>query len=505
MPRFGHLDIGEGIGDAKAYNPMPIVQQYAQNLAIAKQKHEAEVKDLGDALAKSYDPNGLRNDADRKQLLSMYGDVKQKAIDAENIKDPQKKSLALSEVRQKMLELTNFTQGSKQWGQTERQLQLQHLKNPYSLDDESFNKLKAGADKVWNDPSVERDINKYQRGVDPEKVIKEYQEHKKEIKKEHPSTFDNGKIVGKDPFGRQLAVQTRIIPLHGDNGAFESTLAWANQNKDAYKTINDSYSDPQKYPDLQDPNPKIAFGKKLQQFMANQGDGNGFVETKEITGQYPERRLPPQPSWLEGYYIKKFGVPYDPNQRLGNNIETELIQDMKIPYHTYHENGDKSEGFDLSVKNFVPISDANKTFAGNADIDMQKGGIVSKDKSAITGTIAGIADVPVATKDMVSDKVNIKKGTPVNESITNNREYKRMILITNKNKDGETEQYLVDYNKLPVNIKNSKIIKESLSKLEKTPIYNQNNLSEAEFNKRWATLKKGERITGLDGNEYIKK
>ena len=115
MPRWGHLDIGENIGDAKSYDPMPIVQQYAQNLAQNKAKHEAEVKQLGDELAKGYDPNGLRNDADKAAYLKQYGGIRDAAIEAENEKDPTKKALALSGVRQKLNGLSAWAEGSKNY------------------------------------------------------------------------------------------------------------------------------------------------------------------------------------------------------------------------------------------------------------------------------------------------------------------------------------------------------------------------------------------------------
>ena len=63
----GQLDIGIGQGAAQVFNPNPAIQQYAQNLAENKAKHEAEVKQLGDELAKGYDPAGLRNDVDKSK------------------------------------------------------------------------------------------------------------------------------------------------------------------------------------------------------------------------------------------------------------------------------------------------------------------------------------------------------------------------------------------------------------------------------------------------------
>jgi len=326
----GHLDIGEGIGAAQVFNPSPAIQQYGQILAQQKAKHDAEVKQLGTELAQGYDPSGLRNDADRSAYIKQYNDIKQSAIDAENEKDNTKKALALAQVRQSLSDLGSFAEGSKKQGIFERQLAMEHLKNPYLYDDDTAQKILGGKDKVWNDPNIVKDASQVVRGVDPAKVDAEYLKHKGEIQKASPVTFDNGTLSNsQNLLGKKTATltQRRIIPLDGDNGAFESTLHWATAYPDVQKSLQD------RYPQIQGNDKQSTLALRVRKYMMDQGDGSGFVETKskDVEGYEPDKfyahrqyeidhPLPAKPTFDDEQYFKKFGNY--PLKGGGDNAET---------------------------------------------------------------------------------------------------------------------------------------------------------------------------------------
>lgn len=282
MPRWGTLNIGEGVGDAKAYNPMPIVQQYAQTLAENQAKHQQEVKMLGDELAKGYDPSGLRNDADKGAYIQRYNQIKQDGINAENEKDVTKKAIALSSVRQRLNDLSAFSAGSKKQGVFERQTALAHLNNPYLLDDNSATNLKTQLGKVWDDPSVIKDATGFERGVDPEKIETKYQKHRADVLKDSPVTYDNG-IIGKgqDVGGKKLytVTQNRVIPFQD---AYEHTLNFASADRDYQKYLD------QKYPDIKTDTPQHTLALRVKQDMISRGDGNGIYDkpkTRDVQGE----------------------------------------------------------------------------------------------------------------------------------------------------------------------------------------------------------------------------
>lgn len=303
----GHLDIGENKGGAQIFGANPAIQQYGQILATRQAKQAADNKLLGDELAKDYDPSGLRNDADKSAYIKKYNDIKQSAIDIENEKDPTKKAIGLSQVRQQLTNLGAWAGGSKKQGVLERQIAMQALTNPHLLTDNSATRLKSQMQKVYDDDSVIRDPTGFERGVDPAKIDAEYAKHKEFIQKGSPVTFDNGTLSPKqDLLGKQTATltQRRVVPFQD---ALEHTLNYATSDMDYQKYLND------KYPQIATDNPKATLALRVKQDMQDRGDGNGFIETKskDIEGYKPA--APKEPSWLEQYWLKHAGVPYNPN------------------------------------------------------------------------------------------------------------------------------------------------------------------------------------------------
>jgi|GEM_PF-3212077 len=273
----GHLDIGEGIGDAKAFNPSPAIQMYGQMLAQRKTKQDADNKYLADTLAKGYDPSGLRNDADRQSYLKQYATIKQTAIDSENEKDPMKKAMALAQVRQSLNDLGTYAEKSKKQGLQEHAWATAYQQNPNNWDDKALDAYRKSKDSEVNSPDTIQDFTTQQRRVDPDKVDKLYQAHKDLLTKN--LQYDNGTQTPATVAGKKGAyvVQSRGIPMDGDNGALESTMHWATSQPDVQKSLAD------RYPNIQDPNPQKELGLRVKQYMADMGDSVGFYDqTKPV-------------------------------------------------------------------------------------------------------------------------------------------------------------------------------------------------------------------------------
>ncbi len=269
----GHLDIGENLGDAKVFNPMPAIQQYGQILQQRQAKHDAEVKQLADSLAKGYDPSGLRNDADRSAYIKQYNDVKDFAIDAENEKDATKKAMKLAQVKQKLNDLGAFSEGSKKYAQLEQGIAKEHALNQWAVDDNTAKRVLEGNSRVWNHPNNIKGWQDVVRGVDPAKADAIFDKHVKDMIA--PTKWDvyKGATETKPGNEGQWEYQKRGIPLHGDNGALESTLHLASANPDFKKSLYDRYPDA-KYPDM---------ASKVTQYLTDKGKIDGFFETSKQT------------------------------------------------------------------------------------------------------------------------------------------------------------------------------------------------------------------------------
>src|SRR6185503_6229176 len=125
----GHLDIGIGQGGAQVFGQNPLIQQFGDMLAQRKARQDKDNQFLNEQLAQNYDPNSLRNDADKQSYLKQYQDIKNQAINAENEKDEKKRALAIAEVRQQLGNLGAYAEGSKKQGALEKQLAMEFMKN----------------------------------------------------------------------------------------------------------------------------------------------------------------------------------------------------------------------------------------------------------------------------------------------------------------------------------------------------------------------------------------
>lgn len=301
----GHLDIGTGIGGAQVFNPLPAVQMYGQVLAQRKAKQDADNKYLADTLAKGYDPSGLRNDADRQAYVKQYSDIKQQAIDSENEKDPMKKALALAQVRQQLGDLGNFADQSKKQGANEHAWAQSYMQNPNNWGEDALNAYRKSKDAAIGSDGVINDFTTLQRRVDPDKVDKMYQSHKDLVTKN--MQYDNGTQTPATVAGKKGAyvVQTRGIPMDGDNGAFETTLHWATSQPDVQKSLQD------RYPAIQADSPQATLGLRVRQYMNDMGDKDGiYDQTKPV---FKEGIQPQRYTLEQQWFLKHYGVPYNPN------------------------------------------------------------------------------------------------------------------------------------------------------------------------------------------------
>jgi len=322
----GNLHIGENIGGAQIFPQSPGVQQFANIVATQKAKRDADNKYLNDTLA-SFDPTGLRNDADRQDAYKQYSDWKQQAIDAENERDPRKKAMAIAQVRDGIGRLNAFVGQSKKQGQLEQSIGLDLMKNRHNYSDDSIDKYKQSVQSGINSGSVITSPLDIERKVDPDKMDADYKKFKESVIA--PTQWDNGKLVGTQnlPDGRSVyhTEQNRGVLMDGENGAFHNMLNYTSAHDDFKKGLQD------RYPQLQGNSEAETNAMRVRQYMTDMGDSKGFQD-KPKPGSYesPAPERPVRPSFDDIQYHNKYGtwpVKTDtsqptPAQQLIQNMQT---------------------------------------------------------------------------------------------------------------------------------------------------------------------------------------
>lgn len=297
----GNLHIGENIGGAQVFGHNPLVQQFGDMLAQRKARQDKDNQFLNEQLAQNYDPNSLRNDADKQSYLKQYSDIKNQAISAENEKDDKKRALAIAEVRQQLGNLGAYAEGSKKQGALEKQLAMEFMKNPDHYEDDSVQKYKNGLALEWKHPDVINNAASVERRPDPTKLLNKYNKLKTDLIK--PTQWDNGKISNTTSFDgikHGQLIQNRGVPIDGDSGAFETFMHMASADPDFKKGLRDMY------PEINTGNPQQDLALRARKYMHDQGDEQGFFDKPKetpLTGRAPIR-----PSFHDIEYHKKYGV-----------------------------------------------------------------------------------------------------------------------------------------------------------------------------------------------------
>lgn len=195
--KFYHI----GAGEAQVYNPAPIVGAFNQILAKQQAQRQLELKQLTDQQAQ-LKPDGLRNDADRKDFFNQANDWRQKSINAMNERDPYKKSLLQSQAQQAYMQAQSTVAQSK--AQAAKDLQFNQFAmndaTRHQLTDDAVTKGLANAEVGVNDPRLIKEYSSLQRQVDHKKIMDNLDKADKEALKQTPwgtPTLKDAVVAGR--------------------------------------------------------------------------------------------------------------------------------------------------------------------------------------------------------------------------------------------------------------------------------------------------------------------
>lgn len=492
MPN-GKLNIGINEGDATVWNPQPAIQQFTNLLAQRQAKQQQEQAEIAKELA-SVRPDGLRNDADREAFFKQYQDIKNQGIAAQYERDPMKKAMAKAQVRQGMLNLQDYVNRSKQAGQRDNAF-LTTASNPetrHKLTDDSVTKGIANTKLALTDPNYQSDYTFLQRQVDHNKINDEFQKLN-DYNLKQTQWSDPIQSQGVDRQGNKTGVvvynQRQLTP--------DQILANQAHLYDVNDDVKESLE--QRYGNIQGSTPAETKMMRIRQNAIDRGDlklgANGELQSNLIEKSKPTFKPDREPD--------RFYEHYNYEHR-NDNTSPVAPQNINLPY-----NGGKAN---VNVQNYVPLSLPSKNFAGQAAYDLSNGRQIPSLESSDAYSVVGVGNFPFIKKGYGKLDGTIAQPSFENRN-PNDISQRPMVHVQKKLPNGEgVEDYLVDYNKLPENIKNSKPVKQALAKFKPsenaTQTVNQPKVSlpkQISSDAEYKALPKGSQYIAPDGKVYTKK
>lgn len=445
MPN-GRLNIGVGEGGATVWNPQQAVQSFNNIIQTRQAKQAAEQAELAKELA-SVKMDGLRNDADRQSFVQQYQQLKDQGKMSLQERDPLKRAMAKANIKQGLLNLQDYVGRSKQAGQRDNEI-LRTLSDPnkrHNYNDDGVQQAIANTKLALNDPNFKPDYTFLSRRVDD---AKENEKFSKANKLGLSQSQWSNPIESTDKQGNKNGVviynQRQLTP--------EQLLA---NHAHMYDTDDDiKQSLEQRYPDVKGANANETKMLRIRQNALDRGDlvqdTNGALQTAIVEKSRPTFRPDREPDRFYEHYA--FSHKDD-------NTRAEQPVDQSIPYNNGKSN--------VQIKGYVPLSIPNKNFAGNVAYNLTTGQRDQPLESSDSYSVVGVGNTPFI-------KAGYLKNPKLEGSVAqpdwvkanpNGVELRPMVHVKKKlptDEGGGTEDYLIDYNKLPQNVKNSKPVRQAL-------------------------------------------
>lgn len=335
-----HLNIGNNIGEASTWNPQVAIDNFTNILAQKKAQRDAERQQMVNQMGQ-LDPSKIRPQ-DQQDYYNKMQDWQNSAIAAQNTpQNSYQKMIAQGEAAQKLNALHSFIGESKQEGENERQLTQDWLKNPHMFSDDAHTQVL----KSMNLPMSSADFipssqyGNLQRYVNPQEVNNALDTlHSKQLERTQYS--DPIQSQGVDNLGNKTGVV-----VHNERSLQPTDILHNLLN--AYSMgDNDKALVDRQYANIASPDgdPQKTLAMRIQQQALDRGDltqaADGSLQTgakwkQSTTPTFKPGIQAPQYSALEQYYMKHFGVPYNPNSTSQqSNAPTPLTTNYIEPART---------------------------------------------------------------------------------------------------------------------------------------------------------------------------
>lgn len=437
----GRLDIGIGKGDAQIYQGNVGLQQLQQAMAQRQAQRQADQKALVDQMGK-LKPGELRNDADKNLYYKGYDDWRNAAIEAQNERDTRKRMELQGLAQQKYNQLQGLVEASKKRGQLENQVATKLMDNNFShqFKDDAVKGFLGSRSLAVTDPSLV-DPNSLERQVDHTKIDAAFDKTNDHLLK--GSSWSNPiQSQGKDKQGNKTGVVVHNERQVDPETLIQTGLHMYDASPDIQKSLEDRYKD------IQGATPEETKAARVKQYYIDRGfitqGQNGQLQSGVVEATKPE-----------------FKADYRPRVGPTNIYLPGQAQNLTLPYNQGKSN--------VEMKGYVPLSIPNKNFASTPAYNLTTGERVPALESSDGYSVVGVANAPFIKNGVMTDKNKKLEGSVAQPNFVKDNpnavEYKPMVHVQKKasNKFEQDQDFLIDYSKLPENVKNSKSVRAALS------------------------------------------
>lgn len=433
------IDGANLINSFPVYDTRGSVGAYNAQLQKQAAQRAAEQKALNDDINK-IKVDGLR-EADRPDYFKGFEDWRNTAQKATTEKDWKRKSELQSEADKKFLELQSFINQSKEYNKVHHDVSMK------LLDDRTRNQFTDDAVQVWQqsgkmplkDPRTVKDPSTLARQVDTSKVLNELTNVDEDLlKRARYSNPATRRVQSGNKSGTESIYSRTVDPK-------EQALNYGM----LYDTKRDIKAYIQKeYADVFD---------KLPEDEAKAFAIQDIVKQRPVVRQEaPKMDWDRAPDNFYAHYNYRLQNPLQPSGGLGTP------QNIFIPFNK----GQSS----VPANNYIGLSIPKKNFVGaQGVISLDTGKPVPPLPSSSDYEIVGVGNFPIVNKTLVAGGKDIPKGSLAQDNFasTNPNAVNQTpfihVQVPAKGQYGKPQDFLVPFNRLPENIKNSKAVREALS------------------------------------------
>ena len=427
------------IGQAQVYNQTQnAVNQYARTLQQQQLQRERESKALSDELSK-VKVDGIRQ-PDIPEFTTKYQEAKDIFAKRIATRDNAERIKLDLDLKTKMLELNLIAEDSKELARGIRQIN-NILIDPTKRDgftDDAVTRIQKSNGLSRNDPNFIRDFTTLEQQVDLSAIMKELDNRDKNI------------------IGQAQWVQSSEAGTQGNRkgvNVFDMRQADPKQQAIEYASFFDT-----------SPKFRNAIRKMYPQFSKLPNDELKAMAIPELVSQRPKVEYG-KPNFKEDRDDRALNIAERRENRLASGEGgggSPVPQNIPVPY----ADGTAS----VDANGYIGISIPDKNFVGSPAIDMETGETIKALESSDKYSIVGVGNFPI-----ISSKKFTFNGKNLHNTLSQpSFQEKNPSAITHKPflhvrktkplKSGGTKtfDYLIPYDKMAMNIKNTKAVSDAL-------------------------------------------
>ncbi len=410
-------------------------KQFANLLAKKQLQRQQELKALADQQTK-LNPDGLRNDADRKDFFDQAANWRTKSIAAMNERDPYKRSLAQSEAQKSYMQAQDLVSRSKQQAVKDNAFNTFAMNNAtrHQLTDDAITKGLANTQVGVNSPDIISDYSSLQRAPDVaafEKRVKDINDNRLNNAQEQYKLGPLTQIgnTKQTPISKYKQVDAHTQALDYLNEATVNP-EFANVLEHKYPQIYQGAQTEDQYHQAH----ALASAQLAKDNALYKDMGTTFTKNEAPDNFYAHLRARIAAGDVGGGVI---GTP----------------RDLTIPY--------KDGSARVVAKGYVPINSAALNLAGSPTYDLSNGEKDPQTLSSGDHQLVGVTNVPFITgnysgTNKAGQAVKSLKGTIAQPEFVAKHpkdiEYRPMLHVQTKSEEGNMEDKLVPYDRLPKNL-----------------------------------------------------